>query len=328
MAVNSPNSQRFSSWLIALLNVVAFSIALTVPKAGMLPAQAFYAPTAQGTANGGNTERLIPRQIANFRIVLGRLQLSQENFRIGSIHERIEIGNGKVRIRSASVSIKDDRPTLVFSDRGSGQDWSIQMGSDDSALIVCSIVDAPASDIYKLELNQPSRGDIRLRVSYMDGRPSQTLQVASLWHLVIDHKDFFDRYLKTAIFRLEPSWDLTETAVEVQRLIGSGIVPRVEPSTIETAIALLNSPEPVERASAYHQLESAGITVQFQLEESLRGQLSSHQRMCLRRILGQTRPSGCDDSIRIALWMSGQRPMLSTLAPEWVFGERQGASRR
>lgn len=296
---------------------IALMLCLAIARTGMAdpPASSAVAiadPTGPVTASSRsssvNVERLIPTQIASFRVVLGRLELSPECFRIGSMHERRTLPNGHEHVRSVSVSVKGDHPTLTFSDRGNGEDWTVHFGADGTAQIELVTMDVGSGKRSgSVKYLQPAFGPVEIRLTFADGRPESSLKIPSLWHLVIFHRATFENHLQHIMQRLEPNWDLAETADYACQLLESGQVPSADADLFTKLIEGLDSPELHQRTLAYHQLESAGLVVHQQLMASLDDRLSHHQRLSIRRLIDRSLPMGGDDSVRVALWMSGQR---------------------
>ena len=246
--------------------------------------------------------RLIPTRLVNFEVVLGRLQLSPEYFRIGPIHDRVVLEDGRERRRSVSVSVLRGKPTLQFQDHGGDETWSVYFKSESVVQIVRSTRDARGE--YKVTYQQPANGAVVLKVEFEDGRPAREATARSLWHLAAEEPELFDAYLRPILKLLEPSWDL-ESLVAAARQSSSQLQNQVSDRLqVNELVKQLDCDVAAKRRAAAVELEQTGLAVEAQLRDSLSTALTQQQRLAINKLLGSMQPVGNDTPMRLAVWLS------------------------
>jgi hypothetical protein len=248
-------------------------------------------------------KRFVPNSLARFEMVLGRLQLSTEYFRIGAAHERSKLDDGRERTRSISISTMRGMPTLQVRDVGGNEEVQLSFKADRKVDIVRSVgIDGGR---YKLTYQQPDEGLVSLRVEFDDGREALEFKSRSLWHLAMAEPLAFDTYMQPCLSRLEPSWQINRSIVEVRGLMNNVVHPS-DTKEIERLIEHLDAEFSSERDAAFLQLRSMGVATEYQLRQSLKADLSSQQQVSIKRLLSMIQPTGNDTPMRIAVWLSGE----------------------
>lgn len=281
------------------------TIATCTKLAFLLPAIVCFGGNAAFATESPSVEikRFIPNTSARFELVLGRLQLSSEFFRIGSAHDRSKLANGNERTRSISISTQRGKPTMQFRDNGGEEEVYLSFKADQNVDIVHTI--GSGSDCYKLSYHQPHLGPITLRIEFRDGREAIELVSNSLWHLAINETQIFETYMQPCLSRLEPSWQISRTVAAARALTISPLTQSGY-EEVERLIVQLDAQGSAERASAMTRLESMGIAVEHQLRHSLTTDLSSQQETSVNRLLNTIQPMGNDTPMRVAVWLASE----------------------
>lgn len=272
-----------------------WSTVMLMAIAGMAPAE-----RTQATLE----KRLIPPQIVRFEVVLGRLRLSPEYFRIGAAHERQMLEDGRQRTRSISISVLHGEPTLKFSDQGGDEEIQLSFNADHQVDI--RVHTGRGGDSQKLTYHQPCEGPLAVRVESTDGRAALQFEARSLWHLAIDQPEFFEAYLSPCLARLDGSWDFARNAAAVRSLQNNSVRPS-DLQLISKMVEQLAAGTAAERHSATLQLEGLGLAAELPLRAALTADLSSQQRAAIHKLLDAFQPTGHDTPMRIAVWLSGER---------------------
>jgi hypothetical protein len=248
-----------------------------------------------------DVKRFIPATLARFELVLGRLQLSSEYFRIGAAFDRSTLEDGRERTRSISVSTYRGRPTLQFRD--SGGDENIQLSFKADRKVDIEQTSGRDGERYTLKYRQSDSGPITVHIAFDDGRTALEFKSISLWHLAVEEPQVFDEYLHPLIVRLEPSWQITRIAAMVRGLARQ---PKQDFIELDRLIEQLDAAFSTERRSAMTQLESMGVTAEPRLRQSLSNNLTSQQEQSVKRLLSSLQPTGNDTPMRIAVWLSNE----------------------
>ena len=250
-------------------------------------------------------ERLLPRQLVTFELVLGRLQLSQESFRIGSAHERIVLAAGGQRVRSISVSLLHGRPTLQFQDIGGDEDWKIQCKAEHQ--VELQFASRSVSKFNTLTYRQPAQGPIAIVVTFGNGLPTQRAEANSLWHLLLKDPEFFFNYVEPILLRMEPTWEFRRSREKVQQLLRERSPSQPDTRDIERVLAGLDSQSAAERSASCRELERLGLSAKIELQDILAQSITCQQRSAITQLLRGLQPSGNDTPMRIAVWLGGDR---------------------
>ncbi len=248
-----------------------------------------------------NASRLISSQLVQFELVLGRIQLSPEYFRIGSAHERIDLEGGRERNRSISVSVMRGAPTLQYQDRGGEESIQLVFKARHAAEIHWSRPTSEGRTV--VTYRQPPEGSVTLEVQ-CDTRPKLCIEAASLWHVAMKDRDTFAKHFQPLLVRLEPSWDFDSKLKEIDALTRQTL-ERADPSHTKSLIEQLDAPKLAARSEAEQQLLALGLVAESQLQHARTTELSNQQRAAVDRILNNLRPTGNDSSMRVAIWISG-----------------------
>ena len=268
----------------------------------ILLAMACVAVTSDATEpNPIESKRFFPTALARFEIVLGRLQLSPEYFRIGAAHERTTLADGRERARSLSISTLRGKPSLQFRDQGGDEEVQLSFKADRQVDI--SLTSGRESDQHKLTYHQPADGPISVHVEFSDGRQTLDFQSRSIWHLAINEPQFVDAYLQPCLWRLDPTWQIARTVEDARQLINNPLQPN-DAMQINRLIAQLDAELATERYAAWSQLELLGIAAEHPLRRSLTTELSIQQQTSVRRLLNTIQPIGNDTPMRVAIWLS------------------------
>jgi len=250
------------------------------------------------------TNRFVRATLARFELVLGRLQLSTEYFRIGAAHERSTLDDGRERTRSISISTYRGKPTLQYRDNGGEEEVQLNFKADRKVEIERSV--GSNVDRYKLSYHQPDEGPIALRVEFCDGRKTLEFTSCSLWHLAMEEPLAFDAYVKPCLSRLEPSWQITRSVSVVRELLVNPL-HQCDAKEVERLIEQLDAELSSERYAALSRLESMGVAAEHRLRQSLSADLSSQQETSIKRLLSTLQPMGNDTPMRVAVWLSGEK---------------------
>ncbi len=245
--------------------------------------------------------RLIPSHLVRFELVLGRLQLSPEYFRIGAAHERAILSGDRERVRSISVSVMRGKPTLQFQDRGGDETWNVTFKSDHLVDILFS--SGTGAERQILTYHQPVEGPISVKVEYGDGRTTQQVQSRSLWHIAFNEPEFFETHLQPMLMRLDPSWDVARITAEARGLLNKPVHPS-EAAAVRALVEKLDSSTGSERYAANVELERLGLAAELPMRECLKAELSHQQRLAIEKLLAAMQPVGNDTPMRLAVWMS------------------------
>ena len=249
------------------------------------------------------SQRFVPASLARFDLVLGRLQLSSEYFRIGAAHERMALDGGRERVRSLSISTLRGKPSLQFRDQGGDEEVQLSFKADRQVDI--SLTAGRESDRHKLTYHQPAEGPISVRVEFSDGRKTFDFKARSIWHLALDEPQFVDTYLQPCVSRFDPSWQIARTATDARKLLNNSLHPS-DPLQVQRLIEQLDADLSSERQAALSQLESMGIAAEHPLRRSLATDLSSQQQTSIDRLLSTIQPVGNDTPMRVAIWLAAE----------------------
>ena len=253
---------------------------------------------------GGEGKRFIPASLARVEIVLGRLQLSNEHFRIGAAFERTQLEDGRERTRSISISTYRGRPTLQFRDSGGDEHIHLSFKADRNVDIEQTV--GRDQDSYSMRYHQTNDGSISLHVDFSDGRDSLEIESLSLWHLAMEEPRAFDAYMLPCLCRLEPSWQIARMIETVRGIKKIPLLKGLngDAEDFNRLIKQLDAELSAERTAAMSQLESMGVAAEPRLRQCLTTQLTSQQEQSVKRLLNGLQPSGNDTPMRIAIWLS------------------------
>lgn len=260
-------------------------------------------PAPSETKPPSETKRFVPASLARFELVLGRLQLSTEHFRIGAAFEHSLLEDGRERIRSISISTYRGRPTLQFRDSGGDEEVQLSFKADREVDIQQSV--GSDRERCRLSYHQLDEGPVAFSVVFCDGRDPLEFKSSSLWHLALEQPQVFDEYLQPCLARLDPSWPIEHMASTVRR-IKTNIEQTSDDQAFDRLIAQLDADHSQDRSAAMSQLESMGVTAEPRLRQSLSADLTSHQEQSVRRLLSGLQPVGNDTPMRISVWLSGE----------------------
>ena len=266
--------------------------------------------TEPNAAREESEQRLLPSHLVRFEVVLGRLQLSPEYFRIGSAHDQTVIEDGRTRMRSISVSVMRGKPTLQFQDHGGDETWSVFFKPDNVVEIVNSVKEDRG--LRTLTYHQSSRQlthqstarSVTASVEYSDGRAKREVHARSLWHVAAAEPEFFDAHLRPLLERLEPSWDVDRLVAEVRNPKNKSL-HQSESSQVEQLVSQLDSPVATVRTAAALELERLGLAAESDLSDRLASDLSSQQNLTIRKLISGMQPVGNDTPKRLAVWFAG-----------------------
>lgn len=247
-------------------------------------------------------QRFVPAGLARFELVLGRLQLSSDYFRIGAAHERSKIEGGRERTRAISISTFGGKPTLQFQDTGGDEEVHLIFKANQKVDIKWTV--GKKLEQYKLSYHQSAQEPVRLRVEFNDGRKAHDYESRSLWHLAIDEPEAFLTYMQPCLSRLEPSLHVDRSLTTIRELMNNSVQP-TDAVEVERLVAQLDAESSSERFAAMSRLESMGIAAEHELRRSLSNDLSSQQQMSIKRLLSTLQPNGSDTPMRVAVWLSG-----------------------
>ncbi len=292
--------------LIQVACTLAMLIALgSVATAQQPAAQPISQPVSQPTA-AAPEKCLLPSHLVRFELVLGRLQLSPEYFRVGTAHDHSELIDGRKRVRSVAISVMCGKPTLQFQDRGGDESWSVFFKSDN----VVDIVFSDCDEIGKRTLiyHQPSTGPVVASVEFGDGRLKREVQARSLWHIASQDREFFDSYLLPVLKRIDPSWDLARLATQAElssnkRLHRSDSQQR-DSQQVSALVQQLNSELAKERDVAFLALQTLGLAAETSLRDAIATDLTSHQRLSIDKLIAAMQPVGNDTPMRLSVWLA------------------------
>jgi hypothetical protein len=270
-------------------------------------------PSAHASNGTAIREPLLPRQLVTFEIVLGRLQLSQETFRIGSAHEKIELDDGGQRLRSIAVSLLRGRPTMHFQDLGGQECWRIQCKPSNQVEIW--FTPGSKAEYQSFHYLQPAEGPISIEVSFEDGRPAHRAEALSLWHLQLNDPHFFNAYVETVLLHIEPAWDLRRTGNEIRQLLAAHPHRSTSADATREALLHLDSQNAAERVASSLELKRLGLAAQLELLATLQEQSITCQKRCaVAQMVEEIQPSGNDTAMRVAIWLEGDRSLHHALA--------------
>ena len=271
-------------------------------KLAILLAMVCVAMTADATEPKPiESKRFVPASLARFELVLGRLQLSSEYFRIGAAHERTVLDNGRERARSLSISTLHGKPSLQFRDQGGDEEVQLNFKADRQVDIL--LTSGRESDQHKLTYHQPAEGPISVRVEFSDGRQALAFQSHSIWHLALHEPQFVVTYVRPCLSRLDPTWQLARTVEDARKLMNNPLQPS-DPLHVKRLIEQLDADLSTERHVARSQLELMGIAAEHPLRHSLTTELSSQQQTSIKQLLNAIQPIGNDTPMRVAMWLS------------------------
>ncbi len=245
--------------------------------------------------------RLIPSHLVRFELVLGRIQLSPEYFRIGTAYDRTILTGERERVRSISVSVMRGKPTLKFQDRGGDEAWNVTFKSDHLVDILFSV--GVGAESKTLTYHQPSDGPITAKIGYGDGRTAEQVQALSLWHIAFENADFFEAHLQPMLMRIDPSWEVASVTTATRDLLNKPL-HRSEAAAIRVLVDKLDAAISSERCAANVELEGLGLAAEMPLRECLGTELSHQQRVVIEKMLAAMQPVGNDTPMRLAVWMS------------------------
>jgi hypothetical protein len=249
------------------------------------------------------SKRFVPASLARFELVLGRLQLSTEHFRIGAAFERSLLEDGRERIRSISISTYRGRPTLLFRDSGGDEEVQLSFRADRKVDIQQSV--GSDRNRYTLIYHQSDEGPVAFSVVFYDGRDPLEFKSSSLWHLALEQPQVFDEYLRPCLARLDPNWPIKHLATTIRPLKKSA-EQESDTQAFDRLIEQLDADLSKDRSAAMSQLEAMGVTAEPRLRQSLSTDLTSQQEQSVRRLLSSLQPVGNDTPMRIAVWLSGE----------------------
>ncbi len=249
---------------------------------------------------------LLPSRLVRFELVLGRLQLSPEYFRIGTAHEHTELADGRHRVRSVSISVMRGKPTLQFQDRGGNETWSVFFKSDNLVDIVFS--DSDSIGKRTLTYHQPSTGPVIAKVEFTDGRSKREVQARSLWHIASQDRKFFDTHLRPILNRIDPSWDLERLTAQIDLAANNRLHQSESKQSDSEQVAVLlqqlNSEFAAERAVAFLALQNLGLAAETSLRDAIATDLTSHQRLSIDKLIAAMQPVGNDTPMRLSVWLA------------------------
>lgn len=278
------SDQRYASWLSACVLLFAYATSAN----------------AQSAAQESRT-CLVRNDLVVFELVLGRLQLSPETFRIGTVHERTPISGDRERVTSTSVSVLRGRPTLQYQERGGDETWRIACKSDHFVHVLYSL--GSGVECQTLTYQQPVSGPVSAKVEYGDGRSVEQVQGVSLWHIAIEEPDFFGAHLQPLLMRLNPSWDVAALVANTQNLMNKP-VHQSDSVRIQSLVRKLDDPCSAERSAAALELGQMGLAAEQQLCKCLTKDLSPQQKLVIEKLIAAMQPVGNDTPMRLAVWMS------------------------
>lgn len=251
---------------------------------------------------------ILPSDVAELEIALGRLRLMPTRFRILRRHESLAEVEGQ---RSVQVSVVDRHPTLRLTYADRAEKWSLQA---DAIIGVqwSREFTAPSSQpggmAVKIDYSQKPHQPIALLISGTASKPVR-LTGPTLWHLTEQGSQEVAKYVLPSLERLNSTWDLPEilaAAKKVQQSCGLAVDQSLE-SEIEQCMKDLESEEYSVRAIAAERIRQAGIIAQIPLERLSHKPLTAQQRSTIDKLLAGLEPRSADTPTRLAYWLSGDR---------------------
>ncbi|MCC6508932.1 MAG: hypothetical protein IT423_07485 [Pirellulaceae bacterium] len=277
---------------------------------------------------------VLPGDIAELEIALGRLRLAGDRFRIIRKHDQFgddspvaagataqsndvaaapsrvdpSVSTADVKLRpgqrSLQVSMADGRPTLRLSYSDQQEKWTLNLDATIGAEWTreWTVADRPVKVDYK----QPPHQPIAIVITGAATQP-QKITGCSLWHLTEQNSLEFNTYILPALVRLNPTWDLPQALASAKRLRAQCGLNELASCQRELAqlIADLESSEHGVRSAAKQKMRDLGLASQIPLEQLRRGQLSIEQRSTIDEMLAALEPRSADTPTRLAYWLSG-----------------------
>lgn len=259
--------------------------------------------TAPGRAAESPAElpRIVPPEVAQIEIALGRLRLVRDHFKIVSRREPSSAESGE---RSLLVSFHHGQPALQARYKDALETWSLQLDAVAGAGWTREFTadGRPVKVVYSQRPHQP----IEIEVSGTGSRPSK-MSGLSLWHLMQQDPPGFASYVLPSLERLNPAWNLRQTLAltnEIER--GDELTAgAIDSAMIAQCVSDLESSDRPTRVAALECLKQAGLAAHIPLEKQMQNELSVQQRETIERLLDGLDPRSADTPTRLAYWLSG-----------------------
>ncbi len=250
---------------------------------------------------------LLPQEVAEVEIALGKLRLVPDRFRIVRKHEQFTIDQLQVE-RMIQVSTTAGRPALRLAYQDVEEKWNVNL----DPLAGCWWERTLRSDkqTTTVEYNQMPGAPIHITVTKTcDGavQSKDKLTASTLWHLTEQNSPVFTQHVVPALKRLNPAWDLPDLLATAKRMRAQCLGSEDEPcgQAMQRWIADLESSDHSVRASAIEKLRSAGLAAHQPLEKLAHQPLSAQQRSTINELLAELEPRTADTPTRLAYWLSG-----------------------
>ena len=298
--------------LTAMLFVAAVGLVGCSLTTSALAQQPLEMPTLLNPANMGPVR---------FRLVSGRVTMS--GLRLGSYSTA---SSSRGRSERLTFSAPNNQPAMSYESTSAAERLSIE--ATGSRLQIRRL---PQDDsgVVPVEFEQAPAGPLVLSVGPKEQR--QVYRAASLWHLLIAHREVCQQHLVPLLRLLHREWDLGKMLQEVEAILLSPAAGRDLPDRRRWAalVEQLGDSRFSEREAADRQLREAGRAVVPYLRQLDSSRLDAEQRYRIRRILAALEETDdLQSPEQVAAWLSGDPAIwLSYMAHDDEPARRLAASR-
>lgn len=253
---------------------------------------------------------ILPSEVAELEIALGRMRLVHDRFRIIRKHEQFADGSPDRQSpsiqRSLQVSISDGRPQLRFNYRDQHERWIVLV--DNIVGVEWSRQVERDGQSLQVQYWQRPRAPIVIAVTPSNAE-TRKLSADTLWHFTQQSPPDFVQHVLPALRRLNPAWDLPAllSAAHTARQRCRATESQQSPVELTEWMLALDAEDHHARHAAERRLAESGLSVQLPLEQLARGRLSIQQRSIVEQVLGNLQPRTADTPTRLAYWMAGDQ---------------------
>lgn len=232
-------------------------------------------------------------------IVSGRVTFSAT--RLGNMNDTARAGGREERL---SISIAAQQFTVGYDLSTPDQRLLVEITGRDQL----HVRRTAQGDANRAPVDFRQTPDEPLRLTVGTAEQKEVYEAASLWHLLVTEPNVCRTHLVPLLEVLDPQWDLSHTAEEVEaalaRAAAEGDLP--DPRRWAALVEQLGDERFARREAADRELRALGRVVYTYLQQLDTSRLDAEQHYRVRRILmGMAARMENDAPPEIATWLAG-----------------------
>lgn len=242
---------------------------------------------------------LVRQEAVRAAIVSGRIVVWKTPARGMPLQRVVSGKKEKLTIRTV------DRKSMIQYERSSAdEEIVIEIASTDRARL--TRIPKEASGPVPVEYVQQEQGAVRLVVGGAESR--KVYEAASLWHLLLAHREVCQQHLEPLLELISDSWDVVSTSEQIEKGLIEKVTNQLPPDRHrwDALIAQLGSEQFTQREAADRSLRAVGPVGICYLQTLDLKQLDPEQRFRVQRILlALSVPNQEDTADQVVRWLAG-----------------------